>query len=322
MAFTQYTPRPGNDMSIFDMSQLNSLKRDVQSGADANATKKVAQQFEAMFIQMLLKQAHQASTLSGPFDSEQTRMAQSMSDEQTALQLSNPGIGLAQALLNQISAQRGGNATQQQASATPPELAASRIPGLRSRVGPDRPNVASSISDLIDMLSKQSAAGAALSAIQGAPEHIRSFISAMTDAAKAAASQNGVPLKLMLSQAALESGWGKREIQGADGSPSYNLFGIKAGGSWKGKVVNVLTTEYEGGVAKKVMQPFRAYGSYAESFADYARLIGNSQRYQDVVSAPSAEVAAQKIQDAGYATDPDYAKKLISIMGYFNAGAI
>ncbi|TAM25590.1 MAG: flagellar assembly peptidoglycan hydrolase FlgJ [Candidimonas sp.] len=321
---TQYIPRPGTDSSAFDFSQLSSLKREVQNGSSAAANKKVAQQFEAVFIQMLLKQARQGSILSGPFDSEQTRMAQSMSDEQMGVQLANPGIGLAQALLNQMKVQHpGGDAASQASSmptsATPPELSTSRLPGLRSRIGPDSAPVVSSISALIDLLSKQPVAGAVASAISGAPEHIRSFVSAMSAAAKAAADRSGVPVKLMLSQAALESGWGQRPILGADGSPSYNLFGIKAGSSWKGKVVNVLTTEYQDGVPQKVMQPFRAYGSYAESFADYASLIGNSPRYQAVVQAPSAEVAAQKIQDAGYATDPAYAQKLISIMGYFNA---
>ena len=321
MSFTQYIPRPVNDASAFDPGQINLLKRQVQDGGSADANKKVARQFEAMFIQMLLKQSHQSSASSGPFDSDQTRMAQSMGDEQMALQLSDPGIGLAQALLDQIGARQPDNGTAQPSSSSPPELSTSRVPGLRSRVGQDATHVASSISALIDLLSQQAPAGLA-SAIKGAPEHIRSFVSAMSGAAKAAANESGVPLKLILSQAALESGWGKREIQGADGSPSYNLFGIKASPGWKGKVVNVLTTEYDSGVARKVVQPFRAYSSYAESFADYARLIGNSARYEEVVSAPNAEIAAQKIQDAGYATDPGYAQKLISIMGYFDTGAI
>ena len=124
-----------------------------------------------------------------------------------------------------------------------------------------------------------------------------------------------------MGQAALESGWGKREIKHADGSTSFNLFGIKAGPSWKGKVVNVLTTEYEDGVARKVTQPFRAYASYEESFADYARLIGNSPRYESVTTARNEIEAARRIQDAGYATDPRYAQKLIGIMGQLRGAA-
>ncbi|CFW90449.1 peptidoglycan hydrolase [Bordetella pertussis] len=97
---------------------------------------------------------------------------------------------------------------------------------------------------------------------------------------------------------------------------SYNLFGIKAGASWKGKVVNVMTTEYVDGVAQKLVQSFRAYSSYEESFSDYARLIGNSPRYEAAVTQAGNEIeAARRIQEAGYATDPRYAEKLISIMG-------
>src|SRR3546814_6406549 len=105
----------------------------------------------------------------------------------------------------------------------------------------------------------------------------------MSNAARVAANQSGVPEKLILSQAALESGWGKREIMRPDGSTSYNLFGIKATSGWKGDVVHITTTEYENGVAKKLTQPFRAYGSYAESFADYARLISNNDRYRSEI---------------------------------------
>lgn len=324
MSLVQYTPRPNSpSASTLDFSALNSLKRGVREGADAPLAEqeKVAQQFEALFIQQMLKQARQGSTTTGVFDSQQTRLAQSMSDEQMSLQLANPGIGLAQALLAQIqggqapvSGNMGGTERQ------PPELAASRLPALRSRIGEDRPNDATSISGLINLLTKNPLSEKIYSAIKGAPRHIEEFVSKMSDAAKLAANESGVPAKLILSQAALESGWGRREIMRPDGSTSHNLFGIKATSGWKGKVVNVMTTEYEDGVARKVQQPFRAYDSYAESFADYARLIGQNKRYSDVVGAPSAEVAAQRIQEAGYATDPAYAEKLISIMGYFDTG--
>ncbi len=238
-----------------------------------------------------------------------------------ALQLADPGIGLAQALLAQIQGGSGVAVSLPGSTAGVPELSASRLPALRSRVGEGRRNDASSISDLIDMLAKNPLSERIYSAIKGAPQHIQSFVSKMSDAAKLAANQSGVPAKLILSQAALESGWGRREIMHEDGSTTHNLFGIKASPNWKGKVANVMTTEYEDGVARKVKQPFRAYDSYAESFADYARLIGTNKRYSDVVGAPSAEVAAHKIQEAGYATDPAYAEKLISIMSYFDTGA-
>lgn len=326
MSFVRYIPRPVDSPRVaFDTQALSRLQSGVsRSGGTDAEQKEVAQQFEALFLQQLIKQARQASSgIQGMFESDQTRLAQSMADEQMALQLASPGLGLAQALLDQMQA-TGDNGKKADVllHSSPPELASSRDPALRSRVGPDRPEHASSISSLIDMLSNSlvgRAAGAAVSAIRGAPQHIEQFVSRMTDAAQTASAESGVPAELILSQAALESGWGRREIRGEDGSQSYNLFGIKASSNWKGKVVNIMTTEYENGVAQKVVQPFRAYESYAESFADYARLISRNERYSEVVKAQSPHEAARSIQRAGYATDPQYADKLISIMGYFDS---
>ncbi len=320
-----YIPRPQESVaSSLDFSHLNSLKEGVRQGADAplDKQKDVAHQFEALMLQQMLKQARQSSSADGPFDSQQTRLAQSMGDEQLAMQLSTPGIGLAQALLDQIRGTQGLGVNPALRPDSPPELAASRLPELQSRIGEDRRMDAPSITALIDRLTGSAVGERIYSAIRGAPEHIHSFVAKMTEAAKVAASESGVPAKLILSQAALESGWGKREIKHADGSTSHNLFGIKASPNWKGKVVSVMTTEYENGVARKMPQEFRAYDSYADSFADYARLISSNQRYSDVVGAPSAEEGARRIQAAGYATDPAYADKLISIMSYFNTGSV
>jgi flagellar protein FlgJ len=118
----------------------------------------------------------------------------------------------------------------------------------------------------------------------------------------------------MVAQAAHESGWGRREIVHADGTPSHNLFGIKAGAGWNGPVAEVTTTEYIGGVARKVTAKFRAYASYAESFADYARLMTNSPRYAAVGQADTPREFAQSLQRAGYATDPAYADKLTAVI--------
>lgn len=325
MSFVRYIPRPvDNPRAAFDTQAFAHLQNDVaRSGGTGDQQKEVARQFEALFLQQFIKQARQASTgVQGLFQSDQTRLAQSMYDEQIAMQLADPGMGLAQALLDQMQSADGEDRTIHLTAERPPELAQSRDPALKSRIGPDRPQHASSISALIDMLSGTSvgrAAGAVVSAIRGAPQHVEQFVSRMTHAARHASAESGVPTELILSQAALESGWGQREIRGEDGTPSYNLFGIKASPNWKGKVVHVMTTEYEGGVARKVKQPFRAYDSYAESFADYARLISRSERYSEVLTASTPQDAAHSIQRAGYATDPSYAEKLISIMGYFNS---
>jgi flagellar protein FlgJ len=115
----------------------------------------------------------------------------------------------------------------------------------------------------------------------------------------------------MLGQAGHETGWGKFEIKQAGGSPSFNLFGIKAGAGWTGKVAEVTTTEYVNGVAKKTVAKFRAYDSYEDSFKDYARLITTAPRYAQVnQQMGSAQAFATSLQKAGYATDPNYATKL------------
>ncbi|CAM5194980.1 Peptidoglycan hydrolase FlgJ OS=Castellaniella defragrans OX=75697 GN=HNR28_000417 PE=3 SV=1 [Castellaniella denitrificans] len=323
MGFVSHTPLLSADAtpSALDFNSLNALKQGVRAGGDAaqDQQREVARQFEAIFIQMMLKQVRQQSAqMPSLFDSQATRMAQSLSDEQAALAMANPGLGLADALMAQMQ----GGVLKQSADplANPPEAARSRLPGLQSRIGEGRREMAGSIDSLIDRLARRGAGDRIGGAIQGAPEHIRSFVDRMAAAAELASRRSGVPAKLILSQAALESGWGEREILRSDGRSSHNLFGIKAGSGWRGEVVNVMTTEYdEDGAAHRMMQPFRAYGSYAESFQDYAELIGNSGRYGKVATAPSAEAAARRIQEAGYATDPGYADKLISIMGYFNA---
>ncbi|QRF91326.1 flagellar assembly peptidoglycan hydrolase FlgJ [Alcaligenes faecalis] len=316
----QYFPRPGTGMqvSMFDPQQLAQLRRQAGQDGQNQATQlQVARQFESLFIQNILKQARAANPEGGLFDTQSVRMAQSLGDEQLAMQLADPGIGLAKALQAQMSGQ---NSEPFGVASYDPEAAPSRRADLRSRMPNDRSIDAASIAELIDKLSNNSTVQRVYSSIQGAPNHIRQFVDRMNTAAKLAAEDSGVPAQLILSQAALESGWGKREIMHADGSTSHNLFGIKATPSWKGKTVDVMTTEYQNGVARKMTQTFRAYDSYAESFADYARLIGNNKRYEGVKQAASPQEAAQRIQEAGYATDPSYAKKLISIMAYFDGG--
>lgn len=324
-----YIPRPAPEaVSTLDFSHLNRLHHGVRTGGDQQHVhdKQTAQQFEALLIQQLLKQSRQMAGSGTLFDSPQTRLAQSMSDDQVAMQLSNPGLGLAQALMEQIRLARGDTGSNDDAATrTPPELAQSRLPHMRSSISDgsedsNRPML-SSISELIGLLSRPAnAVEYVAGAIRGAPAHIHNFVDTMGAAARHAAAESGVPARLILSQAALESGWGRREIRNDDGTTTHNLFGIKATGGWKGKVAHIMTTEYEDGVARKVMQPFRAYDSYAESFADYAQLISKNSRYRDVLTAPSAEEAAHRIQAAGYATDPAYADKLISIMSYFDRG--
>ncbi len=312
MAYTNDAAQgAGRQDSVFDMGRLSDLKRDVKKDPEGTEQQKqVAKQFEALFLQMMVKRMREATPKEGLFDSQQTQMLQSMADEQLALHLASPGIGLSGAILAQM--QQG----------KPGELGADAVKRLGEGGDLDFRSAGSrEVSALLNVMRNNSAQNRALAAAEGAPEHVVSFVSKMSRAANLASQQSGVPARLIMGQAALESGWGKREIKHQDGSTSYNLFGIKAGASWKGKVVNVLTTEYEDGVAKKVTQPFRAYASYEESFADYARLIGNSPRYESVTQARNEVEAARRIQDAGYATDPQYAQKLIGVMSQLRGAA-
>lgn len=299
--------------SVFDMGRLSDLKRDVTKDPANPGTeqqKQVAKQFEALFLQMMLKRMREATPKEGLFDSQQTQMLQSMADEQLALHLATPGIGLSQSILAQM--QQG----------KPGDLPAEAVQRLGQGTDLDFQTGGShQVSALMDVMRNNRASDRALAAAEGAPEHVINFVSKMSRAATLASQQSGVPARLIMGQAALESGWGQREIKHEDGRTSYNLFGIKAGPSWKGKVVNVLTTEYEDGVAKKVTQPFRAYSSYEESFADYARLIGTSPRYESVTQARNEIEAARRIQSSGYATDPQYAQKLIGVMSQLRGAA-
>ena len=147
------------------------------------------------------------------------------------------------------------------------------------------------------------------------PSHVKAFQDRLGAHAEEASRETGIPAKFMLGQAALETGWGKKEIVASDGSASHNIFGIKATGAWTGRVVEARTTEYVNGVPHARVEKFRAYDSYADAFKDYAGMIKNNPRYQQVVASGSDAVGfAQGLQKAGYATDPNYAAKLTSII--------
>jgi flagellar protein FlgJ len=140
------------------------------------------------------------------------------------------------------------------------------------------------------------------------------FVRQMLPHAEAAARELGVDPHALLAQAALETGWGASVPCNSAGECSFNLFGIKAGSQWTGASVNVPTLEFEDGVAVRKVERFRAYESAAESFRDYARLIGNNARYENAVGAGDNVAAfAAALQHGGYVTDPQYARKLVAV---------
>jgi flagellar protein FlgJ len=247
------------------------------------AAKEAAKQFETMFTQQLLKSMRESTMNTDSMDNEGSKMGKEMLDSQWATKLSGQPGGLSDVIARQLERQMGmaQGVTSRPVSANP------------APVDPLRPDAPVSL--------PQKAAA--------------TFIQTHTDSAAAAEKTTGIPATFMIAQAAHETGWGRKEIKNADGSTSYNLFGIKAGPNWKGATTDVTTTEYIGGKAHKVTQTFRAYGSYAESFADYANTMKNSPRYASVVAAGNdANGFAKGLQKAGYATDPAYATKLAKMI--------
>jgi flagellar protein FlgJ len=250
------------------------------------AIRETAKQFEALFMQQLMKSMREATVSSGMLDNSGTQLGTELLDTQYANKMSGLPGGLAAAIARQLERQLGSGAAA----------------ALAAPAG---------------------AAGAA-SATEATPLSSRQidFIRSHQDAARAAEAVSGIPAAFTVAQAAHESGWGQREIRNADGTSSHNLFGIKAGPGWSGPVAEITTTEYIGGEAQKVTAKFRAYASYSESFRDYAKLMKESPRYAGVVaqaaqapaSAASAQGFAQGLQRAGYATDPAYAGKLARLI--------
>ncbi|MFX2609637.1 flagellar assembly peptidoglycan hydrolase FlgJ [Enterobacter mori] len=278
------------DQPAFDVRSLDTLKREA-GRQTPGALKAAAKQMEGIFVQMMMKSMRDATFKDDLMNSQSSEMYTAMHDQQVAQNIAGSGqLGFADLIVRQL----GG-----EVSDTPVVSA----PG-RDVIRPD--------------LSSAPATGplrlpAPVSFAQPS-EGAHPFIARLLRPAQAAAQQSGLHPHLILAQAALESGWGKREIPAADGRPSHNLFGIKATGDWRGKTTEITTTEYINGVKQKVKAAFRVYDSYEHALADYAKLLTKNPRYRGVVQSGSPEQGAKALQAGGYATDPAYAKKLITII--------
>jgi flagellar protein FlgJ len=269
-----------------DVKGLSELRLAANQNSP-EALKGVAKQFEALFMNMIMKSMRDATPQDGMFDSEQTKMYTSMMDQQISQSLANRGVGLADMLVRQLS---------------------NRVNALDAQGLPINQGQA-------DALLKTDQPSGTAKPAASQPTNIKAFQDQLMPHAEAASRETGIPAKFMLGQAALESGWGKREIKAADGTSSHNLFGIKATGDWKGKVVQAATTEYVNGVPETRMEKFRAYDSYADSFRDYAKFLSSNPRYESVLAnSHDASSFARGLQQAGYATDPHYAAKLTKII--------
>ena len=259
---------------------LDALRTLGSKGQTREAIKGAASQFEAYFMQMMLRSMRQTLSQDGPFDSQETRTFTDMFDQQIAQKVSRgTGLGLADMMLSQLD------------GVVPPTA--------RQTTGVHTPGAA--VEEIV--------AGPASAQISPAPAVPGSFVDQVWPHAVEAARSLGVSPHLLVAHAALETGWGRHELKAADGSSSHNMFNIKAGSGWEGRTVSREVTEYVNGQPVKTTEIFRAYDSPAESFADYARLLGTSPRYAGVLNQ-DAEGFISGLQQSGFATDPAYADKL------------
>ena len=289
------TNRPSAAVDIsgrlsYDVQALTQLRTQAR-GDEKGSVKAVAQQFEAMFTSMMLKTMRNAVPQSEIGQSNETRMFQGMFDDQLSQNLaSHRGLGIAALIERQM---------------TRTDLIAPKdLPTHKSGKPLTMPVPAA-------LQNAQQALDSAKGQKTDSATPLADFVDAVVSQARKAADAIGVAPHLLAAQAALETAWGKRKIVDASGNDSFNLFGIKAGKGWQGKVAHVATTEFENGQAVKKVQPFRVYGSYGEAMEDYARLVKDNARYQQALNqGGDARAFAAGLQQGGYATDPNYAQKL------------
>lgn len=299
------TPLPINTLDPNAMGDLKRLARD----NDPKAIEAAARQFESLFLGMVLKSMRAAVPAGGLFDNEQTKLYQSLLDQQLASNLAaSGGAGLAKALIAQL----GGTPPNAAEIAAGFDMASVTRRPANAAVAPMPPV------DLAVPLAAPLTSARRATSVEPTPEALSrdapTFVRELLPHAQAASRETGIPAHFMIAQAALETGWGKYQLRDTNGQPSHNLFNIKAGRNWNGDTVAINATEYVDGRATTEPSQFRAYESYADSFRDYARLISQSPRYAQVVAQQDGAAFARELQDAGYATDPRYADKLTQII--------
>lgn len=295
-----------NNALATDINSLNGLKNQA-SANNPQAAREAAKQLESLFMHEMIKSMRQATMKSGLLDNESSKLADSMMDQQLSVSMAGMPGGLADAITAQIARSMGIDPSE--AGVNP----AAALGGTERNFSIPSTVSFAGRTARYPGLSGNSGVGstAFLDAYAPSPKGRDNFVQAHSSAAERVARDSGIPASYMLGQAGHETGWGKSEIRGDNGSNSFNLFGIKATGNWKGKVAEITTTEYVDGIPRKVKAKFRAYDSYEDSFRDYARLITENPRYaQAVESTGNAKAYATALQNAGYATDPLYASKL------------
>ena len=292
--------------SFFDLSNLNALREEaLQGDPEKKALKQVASQFESIFTQMLFKSMRKANEAfedeNSPFNASSVKFYRDMHDQQLSMELSQSGaLGLADIIVEQLSPMSG--------KYTPASLFShEQVPPLTRK-----PN------DKSVEPSQRSAAQAAKETTKESRipfESEQSFVSELWQHAKKAAEKIGLNPAVMLAQSALETGWGKYIINKPNGQSSNNLFNIKADKSWQGDKAAKSSLEFEQGVAVKRQSNFRVYESIEQSFDDFINFLQQNPRYESALKTiNNPEQYLQELQKSGYATDPNYAEKIMNVL--------
>lgn len=330
--------------NALELAGLSELKRKAKSGdqsQEKEALHEVAKQFESIFMQMMLKSMRQANEVlesDSPFNSQSTKFYRDMHDQQMALELSNNGsLGLSDLIVRQLGGEEGytpasvlrndGQFNGQSASQSNNTLLNNRagsegidLDKTQKLFGIERKVDANTGFELPSSRIRRSTAEAATESSSAASERLnfespQDFIDKIMPYSEQAQAKLGVPKEAILAQAALETGWGQKIIQNKDGTSSHNLFNIKADKRWDGDYATKDTLEFEQGTMVRKQAPFRSYDSIAESVNDYVDFLSNSDRYKSLINNNlNVDQFLQGLQKAGYATDPDYANKISSVV--------
>lgn len=320
MSLDRYSAMPpglGTDASVYtDLTGLQKIKQ-LNKGSTEDreqALEQVAQQFESVFLGMMMKSMRDANKAFEDEDmsgSSEMKFYQQMFDQQLTLSLSNKGVGIAEAMVRQL---KQGMSTSEIPSVTSPVTDGSDMNNYFKNV---IEKVVSSVVDDAGQSSVTSTPTSDQKTLRNSEDSLtlETFKEHLLPLARKAAKALGVDAGVILSQAALETGWGRHMIKDQDGRNSYNLFGIKADSGWRGGAAVVSTLEYRDGIPAQEKASFRSYNSYEESFRDYVSFIQNHSRYQDALkSGADASKYLNGLQQAGYATDPKYADKIMGIV--------
>lgn len=312
----------GDINNYHDLTGLQNLKAQAKNAPDSTeskeALKKAAQHFESIFIGMMLKSmrdANKAFEEGNPMHSNTTNFFRDMYDQQLATDMSSNGsMGLADIIVQQLS---GDTDSFKAASVLRNDATLANLQNIKSstEANPDKLTEIKLGSETVAVEANLNQKAQPQPKQDMSFESPEDFVNKLWDFAKNTAKKIGLNPAVMLAQSALETGWGKHVIKDPQGQSSFNLFNVKAHRDWEGDKAAKSTLEFENGVAVKKVEPFRVYNSVQDSFDDFIEFLNSNGRYQDALnSADNSEQFLQKLQHAGYATDPNYADKIIGIL--------